>query len=345
MPKRSENAIPKPKKRRNSLVIYGNFGNKRYFVFGNWADPVAWVRYEAYLSTGLLPTKPTPESSNGGVNSENGTLNSTRGISENLHENFTENSLCGSPVRRLLENRAEMAILGKNSSSPKGEFGSPRCHSSSPTGQNAGDFPSARPTVKALVSAFLDYVKRDYSQKQYDDYRSIFRNWLLSKDLGFAELPVDNFSSQHMLAIRDKMVSSGRVCRDKINHFKNRIVFMFDWGWSVGIVTHSDLIMRLKAIRPLRKGARGTFDHPPRQAVSLDVVRRTLPWLSPTVGTMVMLQYLLGSRPNEIFNMRVGEVDTTRGNGLWYYIPGSYKTAKHVKTNQSLYPKRFVHRK
>ena len=97
MPKRSENAVPKPKKRRNSLVIYGNFGNKRYFVFGNWADPVAWVRYEAYVSTGQLPSKPTLEPLTGGVIPQNGTLNGTRGISENLHENFAENSLYGSP--------------------------------------------------------------------------------------------------------------------------------------------------------------------------------------------------------------------------------------------------------
>jgi integrase len=35
-------------------------------------------------------------------------------------------------------------------------------------------------------------------------------------------------------------------------------------------------------------------------------------------------------RPNEIFKMRVGDVDTTQRNGLWYYRPGSYKTAKFV---------------
>ena len=28
--------------------------------------------------------------------------------------------------------------------------------------------------------------------------------------------------------------------------------------------------------------------------------------------------------------MRVGDIDRSRGNGLWYYVPGSYKTERHV---------------
>jgi integrase len=43
-----------------------------------------------------------------------------------------------------------------------------------------------------------------------------------------------------------------------------------------------------------------------------------------------MIQWLTGCRPNEIFLMRVGDIDRSRGNGLWYYIPGSYKTEKFV---------------
>jgi len=45
---------------------------------------------------------------------------------------------------------------------------------------------------------------------------------------------------------------------------------------------------------------------------------------------MVQLQRILGLRPNEIFLMRAGDIDTSRKNGLWYYVPGSYKTAKFV---------------
>ena len=36
------------------------------------------------------------------------------------------------------------------------------------------------------------------------------------------------------------------------------------------------------------------------------------------------------SRPSEIFNMKVGEIDRNRGNDLWYYTPKSHKTKKFI---------------
>ena len=35
-------------------------------------------------------------------------------------------------------------------------------------------------------------------------------------------------------------------------------------------------------------------------------------------------------RSSEIFNMRVGDIDRSRANGLWYYTPESRKTEKHI---------------
>jgi hypothetical protein len=45
---------------------------------------------------------------------------------------------------------------------------------------------------------------------------------------------------------------------------------------------------------------------------------------------MVVIQYLTGMRPSEVFNMRVGDIDRSRRNGLWYYVPGSHKTEEHI---------------
>ncbi|MCL2028466.1 MAG: site-specific integrase [Bacteroidales bacterium] len=218
-----------------------------------------------------------------------------------------------------------MAILGQNSSSPKGVFGSPRCHFSSPAGQNAGDFPSARPTVKALVSAFLDYAKREYKADQYEHFCRAVK-WVL--EAGYADLPANDFSPKKLIAVRENMIASGRYCRKHINGYKNRIVRMFRWGVTYEIVTNADVVPLLQAIENLKKGHRGTRENPPRQAVSKDVVERTLPGLSPTVATMVQVQWFLGSRGIEVYSMRVGEIDTLRvgEKGLWYYRPGSYKT-------------------
>ena len=51
--------------------------------------------------------------------------------------------------------------------------------------------------------------------------------------------------------------------------------------------------------------------------------------MPPMLRAMVQLQRLLGMRPSEII-MRVGDIDRSKNNGLWYYLPGSYKTARYV---------------
>jgi integrase len=114
-----------------------------------------------------------------------------------------------------------------------------------------------------------------------------------------------------------------------VNDHTRRIVSIFAWGVENDLVPETTW-RALKAVKSLPAGALGTFDNEERQPVSDDVVLRTLPFLPPTLRAMVQLQRILGMRPNEIFKMRVGDIDTTRGNGLWYYVPGSYKTARYV---------------
>ena len=65
----------------------------------------------------------------------------------------------------------------------------------------------------------------------------------------------------------------------------------------------------LREVKPLRKGAAGTFEAPPRKDVPDEVVRRTLPYLTPTLQAMIQLQWLLGLRPSEVCKMKVGDLD------------------------------------
>jgi integrase len=60
------------------------------------------------------------------------------------------------------------------------------------------------------------------------------------------------------------------------------------------------------------------------------VIAATLPFLPPVVAAMVVVQWLTGMRPSEVFSMRVGDIDRNRNNGLWYYTPESHKTEKHT---------------
>ena len=125
------------------------------------------------------------------------------------------------------------------------------------------------------------------------------------------------------------MISSRRFCRRIVNRSAKSIVSIFGWGVENDLVPETTW-RALKSVKALPEGYPGTFDNEEREPVSDDVIRRTLPFMPPTLRAMVQLQRILGMRPSEVFKMRVGDIDTTRGNGLWYYVPGSYKTSRFV---------------
>jgi integrase len=107
-------------------------------------------------------------------------------------------------------------------------------------------------------------------------------------------------------------------------------VSIFGWGVENDHVQETTW-RALKAVKSLPKGYPGTFDHPKRECVPDDVVERTLPFMPPTLRAMVELQRMLAMRPNEIFLMRVRDIDRSRAKeGLWDYRPGSYKTSEYV---------------
>jgi integrase len=182
-------------------------------------------------------------------------------------------------------------------------------------------------TVRGLTAEYLDYAKVNAGYTTYSFNRVVVLDFLAP--LCGDGTPVDGFKPSLLKKVREEIVKSRRFCRRTANRCVNSIITIFRWG------VENDLVLEttwraLKAVRPLQKGDLGTFEHEERQPVPDDVVRRTLPFMPPTLRAMVQLQRLLGMRPNEIFNMRVGDIDTTNGNGLWYYRPGSYKTSRHV---------------
>ena len=144
----------------------------------------------------------------------------------------------------------------------------------------------------------------------------------------YGELAVNEFSPKKLKVVRSRMVSAGTLCRKTINKYIGKIRRLFTWG--VGEETVKSTVSdALKAVKDLRKGEEGTFDHPEREAVPEWVIAATLPFLPLTVAAMVQVQWLTGMRPSEVFNMRVGDIDRIRDNGLWYYSP-KHKTEEHI---------------
>ena len=182
-------------------------------------------------------------------------------------------------------------------------------------------------TIRELAVAFLDHAAENFNSTNCSFYRIILVDFL--DELYGDGTPVDDFTPRCLKLVRDKMIQSRRFCRRIVNRSTNSIIAVFAWGVENELVQETTW-RALKVVKPLQKGYPGTFDNEEREPVPDDVIRRTLPFMPPTLRAMVQLQRILGMRPNEIFKMRVGDIDTTRGNGLWYYVPGSYKTARFV---------------
>jgi integrase len=171
--------------------------------------------------------------------------------------------------------------------------------------------------VCELTAAFLDHAKQTFAPIVYSFYRVIITDFL--DKLYGDDTPVDEFKPSCLKLVRDDMIRSRRFCRRTVNRCTNGIATIFAWGVENDLVKETTW-RALKVVRSLPEGYPGTFDNEERQPVPDDVIRRTLPFMPPTLRAMVQLQRILGMRPNEIFRMRVGDIDTTRNNGLWYYV-------------------------
>ena len=125
------------------------------------------------------------------------------------------------------------------------------------------------------------------------------------------------------------MIKSSRFCRNVVNRYTKNIVSIFAWGVENDLVPETTW-RALKSVKSLRKGDEGTFDNPPRQEVPDEVVKRTLPFMPPTLQTMVKIQRLTGMRPSEVFRMKVGEIIKDADSGLWHYVRKSHKTERFI---------------
>ena len=180
-------------------------------------------------------------------------------------------------------------------------------------------------TLDELGAAYLDYAERQFDKNHYENYRTA---------LGFAldiygHQAVDEFSPLKLKTVRDEMVRSGRFCRAVVNRYASRILTALSWGVENELV-EPRTVQRLREVKALPKRTPGTFESKKRRAVPDDAVKRTLPFLPPTVAAMVQLQRLTGLRPSEVFRMTVGDIDRTQENGLWYYILERHKTEQHT---------------
>jgi integrase len=120
-------------------------------------------------------------------------------------------------------------------------------------------------------------------------------------------------------------LGSEGLCRNRINREGQRVRQLFAWAVEAELVPAS-VYYALLAVKPLARGRWGVTESEPVQAVEDDQIARTLPFLTPVVRDMLLLQRLTGMRSGEICAMTTGQIDTS-DEGCWIYRPGRHKTA------------------
>ena len=182
-------------------------------------------------------------------------------------------------------------------------------------------------TIRELTVASLDHAKVNADHTEFRHLRTIVLDFL-DKFYG-DKFPVDDFKPRDLKLVRDEMVKSCRFCRKTVNGYTRRIVAIFAWGVEHDLVQETTW-RALKTVKALSKGAPDTFDNEEREPVSDDVIRRTLPFMPPTLRAMVIVQRLTGMRPSEVFKMRVGEIVKDATHELWHYVRKTHKTERFI---------------
>jgi len=79
-------------------------------------------------------------------------------------------------------------------------------------------------------------------------------------------------------------------------------------------------------VKQLKRGQTAAVEYASVQPVDCEVVEKTLPYLKQQIQDMVMVQWRMGGRSQDVYNMRLCDID--RSKEIWVYSPFTYKTKK-----------------
>lgn len=178
--------------------------------------------------------------------------------------------------------------------------------------------------LATLVQMYYHHCQAHYGKKS--DEPNTIRQATFPVAQYFPSLLADDFTPRHLKEFRAKAVKEFDWSRKTANRRIAAIRRMFKWAVSESLIstyTHTALM----AVEGLRKGRSiviGNISIVPREtqrkkAVPLDVVEKTLPFLSKVVADMARLQMVSGMRSTELCLIRPCDIDMT--DDIWIYRP------------------------
>jgi integrase len=137
----------------------------------------------------------------------------------------------------------------------------------------------------------------------------------------YGSTPAADFGPKSLKAVRQHLIDAG-LSRGVINKRIGQIKRAFKWAVAEELVPAS-LYHGLQAVAGLTFGRSKARETEPVRPVPDLHVAVVLPFVSPVVAAMVMLQRLSGMRAGEIVIMRPCDIDTS--GDIWIYEPSDHK--------------------
>jgi len=236
---------------------------------------------------------------------------------------------------------AVVTIHGKNHY--LGPYGSPESHeeyarliahwraNGSPDSAASPPPSNGDTTVNDLILRYLEfatgyYVKHD---RPTGELSNIKHSVSKLKQLYGRTLACD-FGPESLETVQQAMICP-KLARTTINNRISRIKRMFRWASKKGIVPPTTYY-GLLATEGLKRGRSAARETKPVCTVPDEAIKATLPKLNVHVRAMVQIQELAGMRPQDIRNMRTGDIDMS--GDVWIYKPWTHKNEHHGQVRQ-----------
>jgi integrase len=177
-------------------------------------------------------------------------------------------------------------------------------------------------TIAEIVVRYVVHVEQHYVKagQQTTQVALVKRAIRVVRELHGGLEAVD-FGPRALKECRQRFIELG-WCRNEVNRAVRLIVQLFKWAVSEELIPAS-VWQSLKSVRGLEPGRTPAPDHPPVGPVDESVVQAVAGHVSPTIGSMLLLQAATGMRPQEIVQMVTG--DLVMNDSGWTYTPRRHK--------------------
>jgi len=190
-------------------------------------------------------------------------------------------------------------------------------------------------TVFECIDLYLEHAARYYSKDGVPSQE--FRNVSAAMETLFQfcdGVKACDFGPRKLIEIQTSLARDSilddegkpvrrRYARNTINARIHRIRRCFRWCASQEFID-AGLVTSLDMVSGIPKGRTDTRETDPVDSVPVEVVKQTIPFLSPVVSAMVRVQFLCGMRPQDVCGMTGLAIDTSPE--IWVYRPVEHKT-------------------